>query len=396
MTTRILTLAVVLLLPVFSRAACCYFSAQNNDVLQPAQKVFISWNPDTKTETFTVQPKFEGSSADFGMVIPTPARPKLDEMPRDFFKALATFTILEPVDWEKFSKPSFSGKTAPAPAAEYSADFNLRKSRASTVKVVEAGVVGSLDYKIITAERADDVYDWLKENKYSYNGDEATLGHYVSKKWFFTVMKIDTKQIRNGFLKKTFTGELTPTRFRFQSPALIYPLRITQKSVKDSTEMLMYVQAPEKVDLPAAFSYQDSWQWMWRQGFDQAPLSKMTETERAWYAHTEKLAEPCFTRVKELQAAGRQAPTLEWAKRITSRDAGMLSGSVKFNREAPAESVSALQCLRGHVKTGQVITKIRKVFKRDEMNDDLVLRTASFGGRADRVEYFAGLPSSPP
>ena len=37
--------------------------------------------------------------------------------------------------------------------------------RPSTVKVLEAGIVGSLDYKIITAERADDLFAWLKENK---------------------------------------------------------------------------------------------------------------------------------------------------------------------------------------------------------------------------------------
>jgi hypothetical protein len=47
--------------------------------------------------------------------------------------------------------------------------------------------VGSLDYKIIVAERADDLYAWLKENKYSYSGDEATLDYYIKKKWFFTV-----------------------------------------------------------------------------------------------------------------------------------------------------------------------------------------------------------------
>src|SRR5436190_364251 len=92
--------------PFKSRSACCYFSSQNNDVLQPAQKAFISWDEATGTETFTVQPKFEGNVKDFGMVIPTPARPKLDEMPRDFFKSLAVFTILDPVDWDKFSKES--------------------------------------------------------------------------------------------------------------------------------------------------------------------------------------------------------------------------------------------------------------------------------------------------
>jgi hypothetical protein len=67
----------------------CYFSAKDKDILQPAQKVFITWDPVEKVESFTVQPKFEGNALDFGMVIPTPSRPKLDEMPRDFFKELA-------------------------------------------------------------------------------------------------------------------------------------------------------------------------------------------------------------------------------------------------------------------------------------------------------------------
>jgi hypothetical protein len=70
-------------------SACCYFSAKDKDILQPAQKVFITWNPTENVESFTVQPKFEGNADDFGMVIPTPSKPKLDEMPRDFFKELA-------------------------------------------------------------------------------------------------------------------------------------------------------------------------------------------------------------------------------------------------------------------------------------------------------------------
>src|SRR5207247_6187261 len=83
-----------LLAPACADAACCYFSAQNTDILQPAQKVFITWDPAKKIETFTVQPKFEGNALDFGMVIPTPAQPKLHEMPRDFFKHLAVYSIL--------------------------------------------------------------------------------------------------------------------------------------------------------------------------------------------------------------------------------------------------------------------------------------------------------------
>src|SRR5437868_10334660 len=89
------TAAVGLTLPAGARAACCYFSAKNADILQPAQKAFLSWDPVKKVESFTVQPKFEGNALDFGMVIPTPAQPKLHEMPRDFFKHLAVYSILK-------------------------------------------------------------------------------------------------------------------------------------------------------------------------------------------------------------------------------------------------------------------------------------------------------------
>ena len=90
-------LATALALSLSSRAdaACCYFSAQNADILQPAQKVFITWDPVKQLESFTVQPKFEGNALDFGMVIPTPTQPKLHEMPRDFFKHLAVYSILK-------------------------------------------------------------------------------------------------------------------------------------------------------------------------------------------------------------------------------------------------------------------------------------------------------------
>src|SRR4051812_14592931 len=95
MKKLILPLLAIALLPSGADAACCYFSAQNADILQPAQKVFITWDPVKQMESFTVQPKFEGNALDFGMVIPTPTQPKLHEMPRDFFKHLAVYSILK-------------------------------------------------------------------------------------------------------------------------------------------------------------------------------------------------------------------------------------------------------------------------------------------------------------
>src|SRR5262249_9595251 len=160
-------------LPAAARSACCYFAAKDKDMLQPAQKVFITWDPAEKVESFTVQPKFEGNADDFGMVIPTPAKPKLDEMPRDFFKELAVFSILKKREHpqSKLLAPEvllLGRKGAMAASSQSVAEDKESRTRRSTVRVLEAGVVGNLDYKIIEAGRADDLYAWLKENKYSY------------------------------------------------------------------------------------------------------------------------------------------------------------------------------------------------------------------------------------
>src|SRR3954469_16166237 len=98
----LLALPLLAVQPNSADSACCDFAAKDKDILQPAQKAFLTWDDKEKVETFTVQPRLEGNAADFGMVIPTPSKPKLDEMPRDFFKELAVFTILEPMDIAKY------------------------------------------------------------------------------------------------------------------------------------------------------------------------------------------------------------------------------------------------------------------------------------------------------
>ncbi len=447
-------------LPPAADSACCYFSAKDKDILQPAQKAFVTWDPVEQIESFTVQPKFEGNALDFGMVIPTPTRPKLDEMPRDFFKELAVFTILKKREYPKsklLPQPEMArlgfaiGGGGGIPRA---AKDGVRKS---TVKVLEAGVVGSLDYKIITAERADDLYSWLKDNKYHYAGDESTLDFYVKKKWLFTVMKIDTMQMKRN-PDGTFAGEVTPTRFQFASDKLIYPLKITQISVKDKTEALFYVQAPYKVDMPGDLTYQ--YQWV-----------PMLQNARGWYNKgifgeydLPGQADPWLDAIKphiptilrkgqELgydfvrnqrpvpNRQGRIATTLEWAKKLTADDIRVLRGELPFGeklpdpdegftqadvrdpkkaeevfkvirarlekyqkerpggyllREAPAADLQQMKILVGHLKEGQFITKFRKTFTKGEMDDDLLIVQAKFGHAVDKSEYEEILPTSPP
>jgi hypothetical protein len=452
-------LALAGLQPPAADSACCYFSAKDKDILQPAQKAFLTWDPQEQVESFTVQPKFEGNALDFGMVIPTPSRPRLDEMPRDFFKELAVFTILKKreLPQSKLLPPPLPPRAMRAGGGAYYGATRLEDKPKSSVRVLEAGIVGTLDYKIIVADQADDLYAWLKDHKYNYAGDEATLDFYIQKRWFFTVMKIDTMQMKRN-PDGTCTGDVSPTRFQFASDKLIYPLRITRLSVRDKTEALFYVQAPYKVDLPGDLTYQ--YQWL-----------PMLQNAQGWYAkgifgsHTlPGKADDWLAAVKPelpglLQHAqqlgfafvsgqrpqpnrqGRIATTLEWAKRLTVEDIQVLRGEAPYTeklpdvdagftqadvadpnkrqevykvirerlekdrkerpggyllRAAPAEDLKQLKLLVGHLKDGQFVTKFRKVFTKGEMDDDLVMVPAKIGSAEDRSEYEEILPTSPP
>ena len=73
-----------------------------------------------------------------------------------------------------------------------------------------------------------------------------------------------------------------------------------------------------------------------------------------------------------------------------------MTGEKKYNRDAPPEDVKNLKVLKGHVKQGQFVTKLRKVFKKDEMSEDLEFVRAKVGDKDDNIEYFSILPTSPP
>jgi hypothetical protein len=448
-----------------SRAACCYFSAKDKDIVQPAQKAFITWEPKQQRESFTVQPRFEGNAADFGMVVPTPSKPELHEMPRDFFKELAVFTILKRREFaqSKLLPPRGFGALGALGGGGFAGGFGgggfggVVAARPPAVKVLEAGIVGSLDYKIIKAGRADDLFKWLKDNQYHYTGDEETLHHYVKKSWFFTVMKIDTLQMKRN-ADGTYLGDVTPTRFDFASEKPVYSLRITRLSVKDQTEALFYIQAPFKADLPGDLTFQYQWVPLLRTA--QGSYAKGTPGPSslpgkgdAWLRAIrdqtpdiqEKGASLGFSFISGQRPVpnreGRTPTTLEWAKRLTAQDVQVLRGDGEYSdkvpnvddgftaddlddarngpaakrtiqgrldksrrekpggylvREAPRDEVRNLKILVGHLHEGEFVTKLRKTFTKDEMADDLILVPARVGGINDKSEYEEVLPTSPP
>jgi len=436
----LLGVALLGLVPAVAESMCGYFRPRVVDIeqpqiLQPSQIAFITWDPESKMETVTVQPRFEGNARDFGMVIPTPSQPKLHEMPRGFFKALEVYTTPKRrviPESKLLPRPMFfGGRGGPERAMAKSADSGRgnysEEPRETTVKVLEVGQVGSLDYKILSAGRPDDLYNWLKDNKYSFAGDEATLDFYVKKKYYFTVMKIDTLQMKKN-KDGSYTGDVTPTRFSFASDELVYPLKITQVSVADKTEALFYVQAPYKVDLPGSRSYQYHWAAQLNQIVGMMGPGELLKQNQDYLQAVMKQS-PEFLKPNK----DGQAPTaLQWAKKLTRADIGVITGETPYSEKVPdpdfgftqldlrdgqkAEAIyrviqrrlaqyqqarprgylvrtaspqdlKELPVLKGILKEGQFVTKFYREFKKAEMGEDLVMVAAKAGDVADTSEH---------
>lgn len=294
--------------------------------IQPSQQAFIKWDPIAKVESISVQPVFEGNAKDFGMLVPTPSRPRIDEMPRDLFTDLARYTLLFPAP-----DPMRSGlerrvalvqrPSAPvAPSAPGGVAMSLPAPQ-PYVRVLEKGVVGSLDYKILASNNSEMLFGWLKQNKYGFKGDESTLKFYIAKGWVFTVMRIDTKQMRKS-ADGRYVGEITPTRFTFSCTKCTYPLRITQHSVKDKTKALFYVQAPNEMDLPKHWS----WKHSYRPVYLQYRLAGGADARFA----TELRSRESWLNAKVSEVPSFVPTELEWAKRLTQDDMNILENPSKY------------------------------------------------------------------
>src|SRR5947209_16297577 len=162
-------------------------------------------------------------------------------------------------------------------------------------------------------------------------------------------MKVDTMQM-NKNEDGSYRGEVTPTRFQFASEQLVYPLKITQISVKDHTEALLYVQAPYKVDLPGEMTYQYQWLpmlqnaqgWYAKGIFGTHDLPGKADD---WLKDSKDKAPGLLQRGQELgfnfvsgqrpqpNKDGHIATTLEWARQLTAEDIKVLKGQGAYSEK---------------------------------------------------------------
>lgn len=201
----------------------------------------LVWNFSTNagqsggTEKLIIEPSFTGNAKDFGLVMPTPSRPELNEAPEKIFEELEDFT--NPVVQRGFIE-SLDAKVQSAPSAG--------------VVVVEQKDVGDYTATVLTADSASALIDWLAANGYVYSAnDRANIDYYVAKPGFhFVALKVNMAQAKvdaSGML----SGRLRPIEFSFASPEPMLPIR-SMASNMDPMSFTVYTLSDTPYYIPGA------------------------------------------------------------------------------------------------------------------------------------------------
>ena len=207
----ILAILIVFMLPNTTKADGGVFPPPDKWIYETEQNAAIIY--EDNTETLVLQTSFQGDAKDFAYIIPTPKKPEVTKISEDIFDNLLDLTI-------------FQNTNIAVPLAQEGGFGTDTASK--EVNVVEEKEVGLYDVKILSATDADALYDWLKDNNFSYpENKKYILDDYIQNEWFFTTAKISTESITSDIETKLHRGKLTPLKLVFQTENIVFPLKIS-------------------------------------------------------------------------------------------------------------------------------------------------------------------------
>jgi hypothetical protein len=169
--------------------ACAPAPPEGQHVDVSDEEALIVWDPAAGMEHFVRRARFRSSAADFGFLVPTPARPTLAEAPDAVFSSLARAIepevvmrkrwVLEPVPLLLW--PVFFMRGAPPRA----------QPPAGAVRVLETKRVAGYDAAVLQADDARALLGWLRSHGYAARPELLEwLKPYVQRKWIVTAFRV--------------------------------------------------------------------------------------------------------------------------------------------------------------------------------------------------------------
>jgi hypothetical protein len=175
--------------------ACAPCPPSGKAVVNSDQTVIIVWDAVAQEQHFIRQASFLGEADDFGFLVPSPARPNLSESGNEAFPYLMKLT--EP-EIETRTRPSSGGGGCSCGPHDQTPKGGLDKGAKGVtgggVRVLEEKLVAGFQAKVLEADSATDLVDWLKTNGYAYSAAvEAWAKPYIKEGYKFTALKMAKK-----------------------------------------------------------------------------------------------------------------------------------------------------------------------------------------------------------
>ena len=186
----LLLLSLLILIPVV--IAPCPAGFSNSQVhIHPDDNTHGLLIYEDQMQTLVLEPKFHGDATNFGLVLPTPSRPEVNEESPELFEEL-----------DKLTKPIRS------PMKGFGRIVSFSSANFEGVNVIEQKDVGDFEVTVLTADDEDSLTNWLTQNNYSFNDiDKSNFKYYTDQEGYhFVAMKV----------KMTEADCLSPFEYEFQ------------------------------------------------------------------------------------------------------------------------------------------------------------------------------------
>lgn len=213
------TILAAILATTTPTEGCAIAHARLTKVEIADESAIIIWDAAAKVEHFIRRASFKGNAADFGFLVPTPARPQLEEALDEAFDFLAKITAPRTETRE-------APKSSPGCGCTRAALFDAAAVKGS-VQVLEEKRVGGFDAAVLQADDADALTKWLSEHGYEFAPAlKEWMKPYVAKGWVITAFKISKDSpekagVATSAVRMTFAAERP--FFPYREPASAVP-----------------------------------------------------------------------------------------------------------------------------------------------------------------------------
>lgn len=254
-TRRTLTLGLFLALvvscfwPLRDARACGMFVAELKSQAPPRmehERTLILWDAASHRQHFVREVRFTSTGElPFGFIVPTPARPEVNDVKSPPFDALQgrfPHTLLDTPESD-FGAPGGKGQGE-------GVGRGIASGGGAPVQVLEKKRVGDFTSFVLAATDAKALADWLKKNKFrASEAGQKWIERYVKLGFFFVALRYEGKKVKLGEEQELVSRSL---RLSFDTPLPYYPYEEPADAPDQSGRELQVWLVTQGVHVPLA------------------------------------------------------------------------------------------------------------------------------------------------